>query len=256
VKRRLGFLGFLGLFVLLAGACTTPAGDPPAPYDASVLGPGMRLRDVQDPANGLAGQVVNVSSVVVTAIDNFDETKDGKSRGTIYMQDVDIAGPLAGISLFSPTFVPANLRLAPGDVTDMNGQYVEQQTIGTTVNFAPAFLPQMAKPTVEQRFETNLPDPVVIDLNDLNDFNTGRRWLGMLVTVQDVTVAHGPSNDGSGRVTAPFTSFVNSPAVSNELYDLQAGAFADNTHFKSITGLVTFFFSLKIAPRSAADLVQ
>lgn len=249
-------LGFLGLLALVAGACTTPAGDSPAPYDASVLGPGMRLRDVQDPANGLAGQVVDVTSTVVTAIDNFDETKDGKSRGTVYLQDVDIPGPLAGISLFSPTFVPANLRLAPGDVVDMNGQYVEQQTIGSTVNFAPNFLPQMAKPTVQQRFETNLPAPVVIDVTDLDDFSKGRRWLGMLVQVQNVTVAHGPSADGSGRVTAQFNSFVNGAAISNELWDLPAGYFPDNTHFTSITGLVTFFFNLKIAPRSAADLVQ
>ncbi|HSQ62383.1 MAG TPA: hypothetical protein VLM85_04190 [Polyangiaceae bacterium] len=249
-------LGLLGLLALVAGACTTPAGDSPAPYDASVLGPGMRLRDVQDSANGLAGQVVDVTSTVVTAIDNFDETKDGKSRGTVYLQDVDIAGPLAGISLFSPTFVPANLRLAPGDVVDMNGQYVEQQTIGSTVNFAPDFLPQMAKPTVQQRFETNLPDPVVINVADLDNFATGRRWLGMLVQVQDVTVAHGPSADTAGRVTAQFNSFVNGAGISNELYDLPAGSFPDNTHFKSITGLVTFFFNLKIAPRSAADLVQ
>jgi len=216
----------------------------------------MRLRDVQDPSRALAGQDVNVTSVVVTAIDTFDETKDGKSRGTVHLQDVDVAGPLAGISLFSPTFVPANLRLAPGDVVDMSGQYVEQQTIGTTVDFTPHFLPQMNKPTVQQRFETQLPAPVVIDIADLGNFDTGRRWLGMLVEVDDVTVLHQPINDGNGRVTAAFTSLTTGPAVSNELYDLPAGAFPDNTHFKSITGVVTFFFNLKIAPRSAADLVQ
>lgn len=263
MKRGLFALaGMVAFMTLAGGACTTPAGDPPAPYDANVLGTGMRVRDVQNKANNLAGQEVNVTSVVVTAVDNFDETKDGKSRGTIYLQDVDLnpASPpdcaLGGISLYAPTFIPANLRLAPGDVVNMAGQYVEQTTIGLTVDFTPNYLPQMNKPTVTFGYEMQVPAPVVIDVADLNDFNVGRKWLGLLVQVQNATVLQSPVDDGKGRVTAVFSTAANGGAISNELYDLPAGSFPANTTFKSITGVVTFFFNLKIAPRSAADLVQ
>lgn len=252
-------------FAVVVAACSSKSdNDQPAAINPNPLGPGMRLRDVQDPTKNLAGQKVGITSAVVTAVDVFDETSNGKSRGTIFVQDADIAGPYAGISMYSPTFVPANLRLAPGDVVDVSGQYVQQTTIGTTVNFSPAFLPQMNKPQVQQRFETLLPQPVVVPLSDLMSFDTGRKWIGMLVTIEDVTVLAGPTNSG-GRVQAQITpSVANGAAINNELWNLQAydasnptnpSSFAPGTHFKSVTGIVDFFFNLFIAPRSAADLV-
>ena len=257
------------LIVFAFAAACSQGGDPPQQVNPSPLGNGLRLRDVQDPSknacNGkpCAGQSVNVTSAVVTAVDNFDETQNGKSRGTIFVQDADIAGPYAGVSMFSPTFVPANLRLAPGDVINLSGQYVEQTTIGSTVNFAPDFLPQMNKPQVTASFETQLPKPVVVPLSDLDSFATGRKWIGMLVTVEDVTVIGPLVSDASGRVSAAFTNTANGVKINNELWDLQvwngsntANSFATGTHFKSITGIVDFFFNIFIAPRSMADLVQ
>ena len=252
-------------------AACSAQGDPPQQVNPNPLGDGMRLRDVQDPSKNAcagkacAGQNVNVTSVVVTAVDNFDETKNGKSRGTIFVQDADAADPYAGVSMYAPTFIPANLRLAPGDVINVSGQYVEQTTIGSTVNFAPDFLPQMNKPQVDQSFETDLPKPVVVQLSDLEQFSTGRKWIGMLVTIEDVTVPVAPSpSDSTGlRITAELTSIVNGPAINNELWDLQSwngsntsNSFPAGTHFKSVTGIVDFFFSIFIAPRSMADLVQ
>jgi hypothetical protein len=259
------------LILAFSLAACSAQGDQPQPADPNPLGNGLRLREVQDATQNACGsqscanQNVNVTSVVVTAVDNFDETQNGKSRGTIFVQDADISGPYAGVSMYAPTFVPANLRLAPGDVINMNGQYVEQTTIGTTVNFAPDFLPQMNKPQVVQSFETQLPTPTVIPMSDLLQFSTGRKWIGMLVTILDVTVPNAPSpSDSTGlRITADLTSILNGPAINNELFDLQAwngsntsSSFAPGTHFKSITGIVDFFFSLFIAPRSMADLVQ
>jgi hypothetical protein len=250
---------FAIVLVLSATACSTQAGDPHSTTEAGVLGSGMRLRDVQNPANKLAGSNVDVTTAVVTAVDNFDETHDGKSRGTIYLQDADKGGPLAAITLFSPSFQPTSLRLAPGDVVDLAGQYTEQTKIGTTVDFTPNFLPQLVKPVCTFRFEVGEPKPIVIQLSDLASFTTGRQWIGQLVTVQNVTALTAPAGDSknSGRVTANLSSSAqNGPQISNELYDMQPTAFAANTTFKSVTGLVTFFFNLKIAPRSQADLVQ
>ena len=254
-------------FAIALGACSSAAdNDQPAQVTPNPLGNGDRLRDVQDPSNAdyAPNKNVNVSTVVVTAVDNFDETHNGKSLGTIFVQDADQALPYGGISLYSPTFVPANLRLAPGDVVSMSGEYVEEQTIGTTVNFAPNFLPQMSKPQVTQDFETQLPAPVEVTLDQLSSFATARPYIGMLVVLKDVTAPYAPSaSDSSGRITADLTSIVDGPAINNELWDLQAwngsnssNSFPAGTHFTSITGIVDFFFNIFIAPRSAADLVQ
>ena len=198
------------VLLLALGACSAAKdNDQPAQVNPNPLGTGNRLREVQDPSSAAysPNKTVNVTSVVVTAVDNFDETHNGKSRGTIFVQDADQSAAYAGISLYSPTYVPANLRLAPGDVVDMDGQYVEQQTIGTTVNFAPDFLPQMAKPQVAQRFETQEPAPVEVPLSDLQSFDTARKWIGMLVVVKDVTVQGAPAaTDANGRVAASVGS--------------------------------------------------
>ncbi len=257
--------GVLTSFLFVVLACSSGKdNDQPATLNPNPLGPGARLRDVQNPANAQAGRSVSVTSVIVTTVDTFDETHDGKSRGTIFVQDADIAGPFAGISMYAPTFVPANLRLAPGDVVQLDGQYTEEHTIGTTVNFGTSFLPQMSKPQVHQEFEMTLPAPIPVNITDLQDFSTARKWMGTLVTLLDVTVTNAPApSDGKGRVTAALTTNTTGPFVNNELWDLQAwtgtngsNSFAAGTHFKSITGIVDFFFNIYVCPRSAADLVQ
>jgi plastocyanin len=255
--------------LVLAVACDTPVGDLPSDASHSVLGPGLRLRDVQNPmtataaCNGpCAGTFVDITSVVVTAIDTFDETNNGKSIGTVFVQDADMSLPYSGISLYEPAFIPANLRVAPGDVVDMtNSEYTEQHTIGSTVNFGTAFLPQMEKPPVQLSFETQVPAPVVVNLSDLLSFSPtgtsagGRQWIGMLITLQNVTVVGAPTGDGSGRVTAPITNTVNAPSINNELWNLPENYFPPGTQFTSITGIVDYFFNIFICPRSAADLV-
>lgn len=250
VSRRVLALGIASLM-----ACSSRDGDPPEAAQPNVLGPGTRLRDIQSPGAGQAGRAVRVSSAVVVAVDGFDETRDGSSRGTVWLQDVDYVGPYGGISLFNPAFQPANLRLSPGDVVDLDGQYVEQRTIGSTVDFGTSYLPQLVKPVTTFRYEVAVPKPIEIPLTDLMYFSTGRKWIGVLVTVKDVVVANAPTGDSknSGRRTAAFTTDKGSPALSNELSELPS--FAPGTTFKSITGVVTFFFNLKIAPRSADDLV-
>ena len=259
------------LFLLLA-ACGS-GGDKPVTPDPNPLGDGMRIRQVQapgpmPPSSPLANATVRVTSAVVTAIDTFDETRDGKSRGTIYLQDLDKNDPLSGISLFSPSFQPANLRLLAGDVVDVNGQYAEAHTIGSTVDFKANFLAQFVQPTVTFRTETTqLPKPVVIDITDLfdpaNGFAKARRWMGMLVTVTNLQT-YGPptmnvdkTGKPTGRVTAPLSPDPkNGPMVSNELWNLPEGYWPDGATLKSVTGVVTFFFNFKIAPRSEADIVK
>jgi hypothetical protein len=251
---------------LVFAACSTPAGDAhldTGPHTA--LGTGSRIREIADPTRpdhpkNLATIAVTGASVLWT--DTFDETQNGKSRGTVYVQDVGSTDAYSGISLYSPTFVPGDLRLAPGDVLDLNGQYQENDHIGAAVFPAPQVLPQISKPVGLFRYEFEPPPPREIDVNDLDDYAKGRQWLNMLVVVKNVTLIEDIDDEGTrasksptGRVTAHMTKKGSSKLV-NELMPIAPLSLKANVPIKSITGIVTYFFDLHLAPRTQADIVQ
>src|SRR5262245_42579546 len=123
---------FLPCLSLVLAACGTTHGDdhldagPP-----TSLGSGERIKQVSDPTlpdhANLVNSTVQVTGASVVWTDTYDETSNGKSRGSVYVQDVASNDPYSGTSLYSPTFVPGDLRLAPGDVLDLNGQYQENK---------------------------------------------------------------------------------------------------------------------------------
>ncbi len=224
--------------------------------EPSAVGGGLRIAQVTNPKELCDGHDVNVTGAVVLAVDEFDETLDGKSRGTIYVQDLDSQAPFGGVSLFSPTFIPNNLRVSAGDVLDLQGLFVETKKIGTTVDFKDESLPQLSQPIGTFRFDAALPQPLVIPATDLAAYDSGRRWLGMLVRVENVTLtAAGTSN--KGRVTAPISGTgLDAPTVTNELYDLPVSELTAGRKWKSVTGVVTYFFNFHVSPRSPADFVE
>jgi|SRR5579859_966231 len=257
-------------------ACSTLPEDPPTPVTPDPLGTGQRIAQVQDPSSQSYQQAltssktttnpgvnVDVSSVVVTWIDTFDETRDGKSKGTVYVQDVGSTAPYAGISVYQPNYVPAALRPLPGDVLDMKGPYQELAHIGSATFNAGNTLPQLAKPVGDFRYEFETPPPAVVTLSDLDmaNYAKGRQWEGMLVTVNDVTVGPGAVDTTGLRVTylmGQGSAKISNTActISNELYNLGKNDYPTGTHFTSVTGIVTWFYSYHLAPRTAADLVQ
>jgi hypothetical protein len=262
------------LFAL--AACSSQTGDPPTANGVpNAGGKDLRIRDITDPSlPGHAERVSTtqaVSGAVVIAVDTFDETHDGKGIGAIYVQDIGATKetPYAGINLFAPSFNPGNLRVSPGDVLDMRGQYQENTRIPSTppIIFAPgAVLSQLAQPISTFRYETRIPDPIDIDLADLTDFTKGRRWLGMLVRVKDVTAARDTFVATSGRAsidlqplaqgasTACDGPFPKPAQLVNDLLNLEPFNLKQGSKIKSITGVVGFFCSIKIAPRSQADI--
>lgn len=250
------------LALLSPAACEIEPGDPPASdVLPSAVGSGKRIHEISDPTlptHPANNATVTVTGVNVVTVDNFDETKDGKSRGTIYVEDLNSSAAYSGISLYSPTFIPGDLRVGPGDVLDMTGAYQENASIGSAIFPAGQVLPQIAKPTATFRYEFRAPVPAEINVSDLADYNLGRKWIGMLVTMKDVTLVDAPTDDGKGRVSAHVfpSGGRNAPTMTNELYNMQTTDFAANDHFASITGVVTYFFSLHVAPRSAADIVK
>ena len=256
----------LSLGLLAAVACSSPSGDPPTtPPPPTPLGAGMRVKQVTDPSlpnhpNGKASPlpVVTVTGAAVLAVDTFDETKNGKSRGSVYVQDVGSQDPWSGISLFSPTYVPGDLRLAPGDVLDLTGGYQENDHIGTAIFPAGQVLSQLAKPIGTFRYEYQPPTPREIDPTDLDDYTKGAKWVGMLVTVKNIALdgiikeTSGSTGAETGRRSGHLTPALKGK-ITNELIELDLQA--AGTRLTSLTGVVTYFFDLHIAPRSTDDIV-
>ena len=274
--RRVSFLLLVGLVSCSSGS-DGGGGDPHSNNGVPpASGRQKRIRDLGDPAIAghaeLVGTLQPVSGAIVTAVDNFDETKNGKGTGTIYVQDIDATKdtPYAGVSLFGPTFNPGNLAVSVGDVLDLRGDYTENKQIPSKppVVFAPgAILPQISQPIGSFRYETTPAKPIDIDINDLTDFAKGRRWMGMLVRVQNVTAGRDYFLDKNGfRASVDLTPlpgndqgctspFPKVATVVNDLTPLDALAGVKKGQvIKQIVGVVSFFCSLKIAPRSAADI--
>ncbi len=245
----------------LAPACSGRSNnDPPSTPTPSAAGNGPHIADISDPAKDTHAKDkanISVTGVVVTWVDQFDETSDGKSRGALYVQDLESHAGFAGVGLFAPTFVPASLVVGPGDVLDLSGQYQENATLGSTVTFPTGeVLTQIAHPTGTFRFEYKSPDPTAIDWHDLNTFAIGRKWMGQLVTITGVTLT-AAITVSKGRASAPLSAAVaggsQPPTLTNEF--VQLDAYPAGQKFKSITGIVTYFYNLHIAPRTTADLV-
>jgi hypothetical protein len=264
-------LALVCLAAATLGACDNQLPSDPT-LDAGVpstLGSGNRVSQVMNPSlptHPASGATVSISGATFLTVDTFDETHDGKSKGTVYLQDVPspTPQPYSGTSLYSPTYTPANLEPAPGDILDLTGVFTVDTSIGAAVFSAGTALVQIDKPVVKARFEYELPAPLVINASDLDSaFATGAQWGSMLVTIQNVTF---PDNvvDSNGRDTIHITSDVSqdAPTLANELFDVAAWneaqpspPLAAGKTVKSITGIVTWFFNFHICPRSPADIV-
>jgi hypothetical protein len=280
----LPLLGRLAL--LLAGVAPLAAcnyqltGDPVADAGApSALGSGYRIRDVMNPSSPdrpASGKSVYITGATFLLVDAFDETHDGKSIGTVYLQDVppsNVPPPYSGASLYDQTYVPTSLLPAPGDVLDLTGTFSVSASLGSATFDPGTSLIQISKPVVKPRFEYVLPPPLVLPASALDEptaaaYASANQWTSMLVTIENVTFPDGLADDGKGRDTIHLMSDTssNGPTLSNELFDLaswnngfsaDAGGppLAQGKTVKSVTGIVTWFFNFHLAPRSPADIV-
>ena len=210
------------------------------------------------------------TGVTVTAVDRWDETGNG-AIGTVYLQDTvglddwTKIPVYAGMSMFSPSFTPPDLRVLPGDVLDMTGQY--EEFIGPSTGAFPQCetLPQIAG-AASFRFDGQVPPPVQIPPSALASFDGAREYLSMLVTVTNVTIAAN-GVEKSGRYSADVQVDGTVWQISDELWDVPGNSCApkdtaclsehiplnQGDTFKSITGIVTYFYGYHLAPRSLDD---
>lgn len=230
----------------------------------NVVGTGSRLSDLNDPEKPRPPQNgdVLVTGVSVVSVDTFDETNDGASAGNIYVQDLATAGPppaYGGITLFDASFNPPALRVGPGDVVDVRGAYQEFAGPPPPNNFADGeTLPEIVGGSISLRFEYLPPEPFEISLEDLSSYATGRKWIGMLVRVTNITASEDGFKSGSGRYSIRLqVAGGTNPTLTNALFDLEkAGVpLTAGAKYASVVGVVQYFFNFSIAPRSAADVV-
>jgi hypothetical protein len=263
-----------GTLTACSGTGDGGTGDPPSQPLADVCGNGARLSQILsdvtwvDPADKDSlnckyppDRSVHATGLTVLTIDTYDETGSGQ-RGNIFVQDCAGADPPAysGVTVFDPSFSPPDLRLAPGDVADALGVLMEfPGPSGSEFDFCRT-LPEIGG-TLSFRFDrTGDILPKSIPVTDLATYKNARQWLGMLVRVQGVTIAADPY-EKNGRYTVDIdtgiTSMDEDPvAISNELYDLKGRGpmLAQGAVIGAVTGIVTYFYGFKIAPRSPDDI--
>jgi len=264
------------LSIALATACSGTGdggtGDPPSKPLVDPCGGGLRMSDIVGSASWVkdndfdskncvypVDRSVQLRGVRVVAVDRFDETGKG-ATGNYYVQEAcEEPAAFAGMTVYAPSFSPPNLRLAPGDVVDFIGSLTEFPGPSSSVFPYCRTLPELAG-SMTFRFEEGPDLPAhTIPVSDLKSYATARQWLGMLVRVENLRIADKAYESG-GRYSAPIDvgggiSQVDVPSISNELYDMktEGPALEEGLTFKSVTGVVTYFYGFKIAPRSLAD---
>lgn len=253
-------------FALVLGlaACGSEGGDldkvPASP--PSVLGNGSRLSQLNDPKNPRPAHnaEVFVTGVSVVAVDGFDETGDGASAGNIYVQDAAINGAppaYGGITLFDASFSPPSLRVAPGDMVDVRGAYQEFAGPSSSPFTEGETLPEIVGGSITLRLEASPPQPIDVPLAELAVYETGRKWIGMLVRVTNVTSAEDGVLSTAGRYSMKLVvPSGKPPTLTNALFDLGSSGvpLTAGQKYTSVVGVVQYFFNFSIAPRSVEDV--
>lgn len=259
--------------LLLAAGCSGGGDGDSAPTpQGSLRGDGRTATSLNDPANTPPppGDLVSCTGLRVVAVDDFDETGTGQAGG-VYVMDWGVgAGPYQGLQLFKPSHTPPTYRPFLGDIVDVQGVYEKFQIPNLTFLDPSWKTPQLTGAVMTLRLDGGGPEEAaVIPLQDLWLYDTGWKWLSMLVTVENVTLTSAVVVDKANRASVsvqlpgggmpPATPAgqmeLKAPTITNELFDLAKVPLTQGQTVKRVTGIVTLFNGFHIAPRSAADIV-
>jgi hypothetical protein len=262
-RHARGTLVALGA-ALLMGACDDSGGgtDPVIPLSSNAFGNGSSIASLLDPglrAEPIANNTtVRVTGARVIHVDTFDETGNGQV-GNVYLQDASAEpGPYRAVLAFDPVYSPPSYRATVGDIVDATAPFQNfPRPTGT-----PRYLPELVAAKLEARFDAvgGPLRPVVVPLSDFTSFETGKKWLSTLVTLENVTVLEVNINQ-TGRSSVRLNAGVglepnDLPTINNELFDLAKSGidFRVGQTIARVTGLVTIFGNFSVAPRSRSDI--
>ena len=164
------------------------------------------------------------------------------------------------LDAFDTSFNPPALRVAAGDVVDVRGGYSEFAGPSSSPFAEGETLPELVGGTVRLRFEGSIPEPVTIPLSDLSSYDTGRKWLGILVRVENVKAQSDGYKSSSGRFSVRLevagVADNKLPTINNALMDVEGTQvpFTTGTEYASVVGVVQFFYNFSISPRTAEDI--
>lgn len=245
MSRRTGLL-LVSLAALAGCALDVPSAEPT--FDQGR--PTLTLYQLQDPEAEGHPEVdtqVRVTNLVVTAVDRFDEDGGGHT-GTLFVQEIG-GGPYSGIQMFRPTIQPASEYLLPGDVVEVGGTYTEFELgqinpdgadpLGRTVS-------QITDGIARKTGEWISPEAQVVEnAADTQDDPEAEKWEGVLVEIHDVEATTVRDSRGAFEVTG-------GALVDDDNYGFPGVAV--ETAFSRIAGVVTYFYTYKLLPRSSLDV--
>lgn len=192
----------------------------------------------------VAGQYVRLEDVVVSAVDGY-----GSYAGLLYVQD-SAGGAHSGIAVFAPRLASggAVTSLDIGNIVDVVGK-VEHWTGPASSPFPNGkYVMQIASgAVVTDKGVGSSPTPTEISVATLRDPVEAEKFEGALVKIVAAKVSK-PLNAtyGEFRVVGGLT-------VDDELY-LHSGVQVGDCY--DITGILTYFYFHKLAPRNAADMAR
>lgn len=224
---------------------TTPNAKPFGNPIASVTDPKTRIKD---------GTTFHAQGVVVIAVDNYDETNDGKSIGDIFVQDPVQTGPKgtpwSAIRLYRSTRNPADLQLNPGSGVDFTGDFSAFAGPPSSP-FNPGIIdPEVTNGSLTLTYESEPPEPIDLTFDDLKDPVAALQYVNRLVRIKNVPIIGAFTT----RKEAPITADGSMTIASRFLSLPDQKAVTMGATLKSVTGVLDYFYSYKLCPRSPADI--
>ncbi len=231
----------LVLFLGCRSSSNTPSGDVDA--GGGNVSDDLTIQEIQSdsmPPN----TAVTVRGVVVVAIDTY-----GDRTGGIYVMEPE-GGANSGVFVFLRGTEAASISV--GDLVDLEGG--EKIEFALTADTSGRTLTEISPPqngaiTVTKVGDGTVPAPHILTLEEIADEAMLETWEGVLVTVNDVRLFGTPTGDVEDQKRA----FITGPLeLQSSLTSVDS--LAQDDCVASITGIIDYFFSYKIIPRTAADI--
>ena len=215
------------------------------------------------------GTPVSLSGVVVTAIDTF-----GAKTGNFWVEEPE-GGQFSGVLVFNAP-VDQVAALSVGDTVNLTGAQKEEfalssDTSGNTdTELGP---PSGGMITVTKTGSGTVPPPVVVDalmigqMSGSSARNTAwEPYEGVLITLTNVAALSAAKDFGSGDLDQVSFEITGTADVESEMAQFpgeMAGSGSGSANpgtvkrgecFTNLTGVLDYFFTYNLLPRSAADI--
>ncbi|RMG16564.1 MAG: hypothetical protein D6729_10615 [Deltaproteobacteria bacterium] len=232
------FLRLTGIGHYNFGYALLPRG--PEDVEAGMVQPTpvVSVYDLQDPTrpdHPAPDTQVRLEGVVVSAIGEAD----AMGRAALAVQE-EAGGTYSGIYVHNPTGIDLT-AFSVGDRVNLEGRYTEFAFNGDTDTAS-----EIVLSSIEQVAPGSAPSPAVVTTAELAAAG-GEAWEGVLITVENVTVATDTNQFGVFEIDDGIL-------VDDTLYRSMPAQTAGST-FTSLTGIVHWNFGRTLLPRGAADLV-